>query len=343
MKAAVRRAFGGPEVLRLEEVPTPEPAPDEVRLRVRAASINLGDWELLTGQPRWITWFANAFAPRPRHPLPAPAGRSFLERLRAPRYEVLGSDVAGTVDAVGSKVTRFRVGDEVFGDCSPAGFGAFAEVVCAPERCCLVPKPPELTFEQAAALPQAGFIALQAMRDRAAVRPGMRVLVNGAGGGAGTLAVQLAVHYGAEVTGVDGPTKQELMRSLGAAHVFDYTAEDFTASDRRYDAILDMAAHRSLFPLRRSLVPGGLYLLAGGNGKASLQAAFLGPFLPARGGRVKYLLAATRAENLTTLAELCTAGTVRPVIDRCYPLHEAGEALGRVGRKESLGKVLIVP
>jgi NADPH:quinone reductase-like Zn-dependent oxidoreductase len=207
--------------------------------------------------------------------------------LFEPKYKILGSDVAGRVEAVGRSVTQFQPGDEVFGDCGIAGFGAFAEYVCVPERAVLVRKPASMTFEQAAAIPQAAFIALNGLRDRAQVQPGQRVLINGAGGGAGTFAVQIARSYGAEVTGVDGPSKLEMLRSIGADHVIDYTREDFTRNGQRYDAIVDLAAYRTVLESRRSLTPNGIYLMAGGSGTALWQSAFLGPLISMTGnGRV---------------------------------------------------------
>ena len=346
MKAAVRHEFGPPEVLHVEEVRTPSPADDEIRIRVHAASVNLGDWELLTGHPLYITVLATLFA-RPKHAVIPASGEGKTRRGRGlfkPKIKILGSDIAGRVDAVGRNVTRFRPGDEVFGDCGSGGFGAFAEYVCVPEKATLAPKPSGMSFEQAAAIPQAAFIAVQGIRDKARVQPGAKVLVNGAGGGAGTIAVQLAKLYGAEVTGVDGPDKLEMLRSIGADHVIDYTREDFTENGKCYDVILDMAAYRSIFRSRRSLTPDGIYLLAGGSGTATWQSAFLGPLLSRTGnGRVKFLLADSNPENLIFLTELFEAGTVVPVIDSCHPLHEAGEALRLLGEKRSRGKVVITP
>lgn len=348
MKAALRHAFGGPEVLNLEEVQTPRPHDDEILIRVHAASVNLGDWELLTGEPRYISVLATLFTRKPRH-----EAISLVERNASaqkskdffkPKFKILGSDIAGRVEAVGKEVTQFREGDEVFGDCTIGGFGAFAEYVCVPEKAALAKKPASMSFEQAAAIPQASFIALQGIRDHAKVRPGQRVLINGAGGGAGTFAVQLAKMYGAEVTGVDGPSKLEMLRGLGADHVIDYTREDFTKSGKRYDVILDMAAYRTVFESRRALTPSGIYLMTGGSGTALWQSAFLGPFLSMAGkGRVKLLLANGSRDDLVLMTELFAAGKVAPVIDKCYPLHETGEALRRVGEKQSKGKVIITP
>ncbi len=340
MKAAVRYDYGPPEVLEIAEVPTPTPRDDELLIRVRAASVNLGDWELLTGRPTYIIVLVKIFGPRVRHPVVPPAGQGGFFKSR---YKILGCDVAGQVEAVGRSVTRFRPDDEVFGDCAISGFGAFAEYVCVPEKAALVPKPVGMTFEQAASIPQASFLAVQGIRGKARVRPGQKVLINGAGGGAGSFAVQIAKADGAEVTGVDGPDKLDLMRSLGADHVIDYTREDFTQNGERYDAILDLAAYRSVFECRRSLTPDGIYLVAGGSGKA-LGLSFLGPLLPRRGrGRVRPLLVDARRDDLVLMTELFQAGKVVPVIDRCYPLEETGEAIRRLGEKRSRGKVLVTP
>lgn len=348
MKAAVRYEYGSPEVLNLEEVLRPTPTDHEVLIRVHAASVNLGDWELLTANPLYITVIATLFAPKSRHDVvsSSDAGASARKSggLFKPKWKILGSDIAGRVEAVGSNVTQFRPGDEVFGDCSIAGFGAFAEYVCVPEKAALVPKPAGMSFDQAAAIPQAAFIAVQGLRDQVRVQPGQKVLINGAGGGAGTFAVQLAKAYGAEVTGVDGPSKLEMLRSIGADHVIDYTQENFTENGERYDVILDMAAYRSVFESRRSLTPDGIYLLAGGSGKAMWQSAFLGPVISKTGnGRVKFLLADWSRDDLNRMAEMFEAGTVVPVIDACYPLAETAEALRCVGEKRSKGKVVITP
>jgi len=212
MKAAVRHEYGPPEVLNVEEVRTPTPADDELLVRVLAASVNLGDWELLTADPLYITVLVQIFGPKPRHKVVSSndEGDSVRRgRFFKPRYKILGTDIAGRVETVGRNVTQFQPGDEVFGDC--VGFGAFAEYVCVSEKDALVSKPDSMTFEQAAAVPQAASIALRALRDKAQVHPGQKVLVNGAGGGAGTFAVQIAKLHGAEVTGVDGPGKLEVL------------------------------------------------------------------------------------------------------------------------------------
>ena len=329
-------------MLRLEEVATPTPAQDEILIRVRAASINLGDWELLTGQPLFISVLAHLFSREQQYEF-APASVTMSKGgFFPPKSKILGTDLAGHVDAVGNSVTQFQVGDEIFG--MVERFGAFAEYVCVSETAPMVAKPPSMSFEQAAALPQATHIALQAIRDKAQVQSGQNVLVNGAGGGAGTLAVQLARLYGAEVTGVDGPTKLDMLRSIGADHVIDYTREDFNRNGKRYDAILDMAAYKSVFKSRRSLTSSGIYLVGGGSGTATWQSALLGPVISKFGrGKVAFLLAESRREDLIDVGKLFEAGQITPIIDRSYPLCDAGEALRRVGEKQGIGKVLIIP
>ncbi len=342
MKAAVRQAYGPPEVLRFEEVTTPTPADNEILIRVRAASINLGDWELLTGKPLFISVLAHLFSREQRYEFAPTSVTTNKAGFFPPKAKILGTDVAGRVEAVGDNVTQFQAGDEVFG--MAERFGAFAEYVCVSETAPMVKKPASMSFEQAAALPQATHIALQAIRDKAQVQPGQTVLVNGAGGGAGTLAVQLAKLYGAEVTGVDGPSKLDMLRSIGADHVIDYTQEDFNRNGERYDAILDMAAYRSVFRSRRSLTSSGIYLMGGGSSTATWQSALLGPVISKFGrGRVAFLLAESRREDLIDVGELFEAGKVTPIIDRSYPLCDAGEALRRVGEKQGIGKVLIIP
>lgn len=342
MKAAVRQVYGPPDVLKLEEVETPTPADDEILIRVVAASINLGDWELLTGHPRFIAVLAHMFSRKQQYEFSSTSITNSSSGFFPPKAKILGTDVAGRVEAVGNNVTQFQLGDEVYG--MAERFGAFAEYVCVPDTAPMVKKPASMSFEQAAALPQATHIALQAIRDKAQVQPGQSVLVNGAGGGAGTLAVQLAKLYGAEVTGVDGPTKLDMLRSIGADHVIDYTQEDFNRNGKRYDAILDMAAYRSVFKSRRSLTSTGIYLMGGGSGTATWQSALLGPLISKFGnGRVAFLLAASRREDLIHMGELFEAGKVTPVVDRSYPLCSAGEALRRVGEKQGIGKVIIIP
>ncbi|MEM7049084.1 MAG: NAD(P)-dependent alcohol dehydrogenase [Acidobacteriota bacterium] len=342
MQASVRYRYGTSEVLELAEIERPAPCDDEILVKVEAASANLGDWEILTGKPLFITAMATLMGPKVRHPV-VPSGSRDAARKSGgffkPRYQILGCDVAGRVEAVGRKVTRFEPGDEIFGMCA---FGAFAEYVCIPETATLVEKPGHLTFEQAAALPQATYIAVQSIRDVGGVQPGQKVLINGAGGGAGSLAVQLAKLRGAVVTGVDNGKKLEWMRSIGADHVLDYTREDFTEQGERYDLIVDLVAQRSIRACRRALEPEGTYLVAGGGMMATFKAMLLG-LLPAKPGKQKiaFLMAQDKAEDLAFVSELVKAGKVQPLIDKVYPLSEVPEALRSMAEGEALGKVVI--
>lgn len=321
MQAVVRRCYGPVDVLRVEEVARPSPADDEVLVRVRAAALNPLDWHYLTGTPYVMR---------------------FESGLGTPKSDRLGVDFSGTVAAVGRDVTRFRPGDEVFGS-RP---GAFAEYVAVPEGRALVPKPSNLSFEQAAAVPVAAITALQGLRDKGRVRPGQKVLVNGASGGVGTFAVQIAKSFGAEVTGVCSTRNVELVRSLGADHVVDYTREDFTHAGRRYDVILDTVGNHSLADIRRALTPAGIHVIVGG----PKDDPWLGP-LP---GFIKapllslfvdqqfvVLLAQLNAADLVVLNDLMQAGQVTPVIDRRYGLGEVPEAIRYLETRRARGKVVI--
>lgn len=317
MKAMTYRRYGSPDDIEIAELPKPTPKDGEVLIEVRAASVNLSDWEMLTGTPLYARVWG----------------------LFKPRFPVLGSDVAGRVEAVGKGVTRLKPGDEVFGDIM-GSFGAFAEYVCAPEDK-LMPKPPGMTFEAASTLPQAAVIALRGIRDKGHVEAGHKVLINGAGGGSGTFAIQLAKSLGAVVTGVDNTAKQDFMRSIGADHVVDYTREDFAERGESYDLILDLVAHRSIFVHRRVLAPGGRYLLVGGSMARLLQSLLLGPLLSMGSRKLGLLVAEPEDGDADALRELVEGGTLRPEIDRRYPLGEGVEALRRVGEGRALGKVVI--
>ena len=316
MKAIIRSQYGSPEVLSLEEVDTPVPGDGEVLIRVRAASINASDTEGLQGKPLYAR----------------------IDGPFRPRTKILGSDVAGTVETVGDGVTQFRAGDEVFGDTLYHGAGAFAEYVCVKESAPLVIKPPHLSFEQAATLPQAAVIALQAIPKP--VQSGDKVLINGAGGGAGTFAIQLAKAAGAKVTGVDNEWKQEHMRSQGAERVIDYRREDYTADRGRYDLILDLAGHRSIFAIARALAPGGRYAVVGGSVASLLQAVTLGRLL-GRKKRFGILIVRPNKADLERAASLVGEGSLRPVIDRIFPLAETAQGLRYMGEGRALGKVVV--
>ena len=319
MKAVVYTRYGPPDVLRVTNVAAPVPKDNEVLVRVAAVSLNRSDWETLRGKPLY-----------------ARIGGPFR-----PRHHVLGSDIAGRVQAAGPRVTLFRPGQDVFGDIL-RHMGGFAQYVCVPEGA-LAPMPAVMTYAEAAALPQAGAIALQGIRDKGQVQRGQKVLVNGAGGGSGMYAIQLAKLHGAEVTGVDNAEKLEFMRSVGADHVIDYTREDFTANGRAYDLILDLAAHRSAFAYQASLVPGGRYLYVGGSVTTLLQALLAGPVIGRADGRkIRLLAVRLGVEHLAPMVELCQAGKIATVIDRRYPLSETPAALRYLGEGHAKGKVVIV-
>jgi len=320
MKAIVCTKYGSPDELQLKEVPTPSPNDDQVLVKIHAASLNAADLETLRGV--------------------------LLVRMASPRrplHQILGSDIAGRVEAIGKNVQQFQPGDEVWGDLSyPHGLGAFAEYVCAAENA-LAPKPPSMTFEEAATYPQAAIVALQSLRDKAQIRPGQKVLINGAGGGMGTFAVQLAKYFGADVTAVDSTRKLDMLQSIGADQVIDYTQEDYTQSGQRYDLILDLAAHRSVSDYRRALTPGGIFMMVGGSVATLLQVVTRGTWISRRGSQKIGLNAWTpnKREDLAFLAELFEAGKVLPVIDRRYPLHEVPEALRYLEEEPHLGKIVI--
>jgi len=318
MKAVVYTRYGPPETLRLEEVDRPSPKDDEVLVKVRAVSVNASDWETLHGKPL----YARIGGPT------------------RPRFTTLGSDIAGRVEATGPGVTRFRPGDEVFGD-NLAQMGGFAEYVCAREKA-LALKAAGISFEEAAAIPQAGVIALQGIRRKGNVQPGQKVLINGAAGGAGSFAVQLAKLSGGEVTGVDSTAKLDFVRSLGADHVVDYTREDFTRTGQHYDLVLDVAAHRSVFDYRRALAPRGRYLYVGGSVSTLLQVLIVGPLIGRKAGKkLRLLVVQPNARDLVAVAELCQAGTIVPVIDRRFSLGEVPEALRYLGDGHAHGKLVI--
>jgi NADPH:quinone reductase-like Zn-dependent oxidoreductase len=317
VKAVVYTRYGPPGVLRLADVEKPVPGRGEVLVRVHAVSLNGSDWETLRGKPLYSR-----------------IGGPFR-----PRHHILGSDIAGQVAAAGTGATLFHPGNEVYADIL-GHMGGFAEYVCVPESA-LSRMPAGLSYEEAAALPQAGAIALQGIRDKGRVGAGQAVLINGAGGGSGMYAVQLAKLLGAEVTGVDNTGKLEFMRSLGADHVVDYTRDDFTASGRAYDLILDLAAYRPPLAYRRSLRPGGRYLYVGGSMAALLQALLAGPLAGAGGRKIGVLAVRLGVQHLAPLVELCQAGKIATVIDRRYALGEVPQALQYLGEGNAKGKVIV--
>jgi len=320
MEAIVYEKYGLSDVLQLKEVEKPVPRDNEALVKVRASSMNDWDWALLRGKP-----FMNRLS----------AGL-----LKPKRIKILGADIAGLVEAVGRKVVQFKPGDEVFGDLSGCGFGGFAEYVCARESA-LVLKPASLTFEEAAAVPQGGILALQGLHSKGSLQSGQRILINGAGGGAGTFAVQIAKYIGAEVTGVDSTIKLDIMRSVGADHVIDYTQEDFTKMGRLYDRILDFAAYHSVFDYKRALSPNGIYVIVGGSTSRILQIACLGILISLITKKKMGLLLHKQNKGLDFMNDLLETGKVKPVIDKVYPLKEAPEAMQYFGEGLARGKVVI--
>jgi NADPH:quinone reductase-like Zn-dependent oxidoreductase len=323
MKAAVYSRYGSPDVVQVRDVAKPAPKDNEVLIKVRAASVNPLDWHGMRGKPYIMR---------------------LLGGLSKPKRAGLGVDVAGQVEAVGKDATRFKPGDNVFGDVFGTSGGAFAEYVCAPESK-LVMKPDNVTFEQAASVPVAAFTALQGLRDHGHVQPGQRVLINGAAGGVGTLAVQIAKRFGADVTGVCSTRNVEMVRSLGADRVIDYTQEDFTLSGQRYDVILDAVGNRSLSAFRRVLNPTGICVIAAGpDGRwigplaRFIQALAFSPFVSQK---LVPFIARPNKEDLTTLSELMKDGKVIPVIDKRYTLSEVSEAIGYLEKGHARGKVVI--
>lgn len=318
MKAIVYERYGPPEVLNLAELPQPVPTDDELLIKIYAVSVNGADHERMVGRPLYAR----------------------IGGLTKPGSPILGSDIAGRVEAVGKNITEFQPGDFVFGEI-PGYQGGFAEYVACSDKY-LVRKPDGLSFAQAATIPQAGVIALQGIRDKGGAQSGMQVLINGAGGSAGTFAVQLAKLYGAQVTGVDNAGKLDFVRSLGADHAIDYKRQDFTKSGKQYDLILDVIAHRSVFDYKRALAPQGNYFYVGGSVGLLLQILLLGPLIKKRSGKsIRMLFVEQGREPLLAITDLVLNGKVIPVIDSEYPLSEAREAMRRVAEGRARGKVVI--
>ncbi len=323
MKAIVYCDYGSPDVLKLEEVEKPVPADDQILIKVHAASVNPLDWHYMRGIPRVMR---------------------IETGLRKPKLMRLGVDCAGTVEAIGRNVTRFKPGDEVFGGRN----GALAEYVCAREEGAIVVKPASVSFEQAASVPIAGLTALQALRDKGQLQSGQKVLINGASGGVGTFAVQIAKSMDADVTGVCSTRNVDLVKSLGANHVIDYTKEDFAKTDQRFDLILDNVGTQPLSSFRRVLKPNGIYVMIGGGGpndggwigamSRPLKALIMSPFISQKMGM---MLADLNKKDLSAMAELIRAGKVTPVIDRRYKLSEVPEAIRYLEEGHARGKIII--
>jgi len=312
MKAIVYERYGSPDVLELRDVEKPSVTDDGVLVRVRAASANPYDWHFMRGKPYFTR---------------------LMFGLLKPKVHSLGADLAGEVEVVGKDVTRFRPGDSVFGE----GAGAFAEYACVPEHW-LALKPANLSFEQAAAVPMAGVTALQGLRDGGKIQAGQKVLVLGASGGVGTFAVQIAKSFGAEVTGVCSTKNVEMVRKLGADHVVDYTREDFTRGDARYDLMLDTIGNRSLHACRRVLAPKAVYVFIGGRMSHLAASMLAGPFVSQD---VKAVVAKRSSADLEFLSGLIEAGKITPVIDRTYKLDEVPAAIGYLEEGHARGKIVI--
>ncbi len=321
MKAIVQTAYGSPDVLSLQEVDKPLVTANSVLVRVRAASVNAGDWHLMRGDP-------------------------FISRLMfggilQPKFKTLGVDVAGQVEAIGTDVTQFQVGDEVFGDLSECGFGTFAEYVCVTEAA-LVMKPANLSFEQAATVPCAALTALQGLRDCGQIRPGQKILINGASGGVGSFAVQISKALGAEVTAVCSTNKMEMMRSIGADHIIDYTRTDITKNGQAYDLILDAAAYRSAFDYSPILTSKGTYVLVGGSTARLFQVLLFGALIPKISGRkVQCLASKPNQADLAILRDFLATGKIVPFIDRTYNLSEVPMAIRQLEQRQVRGKIAI--
>jgi NADPH:quinone reductase-like Zn-dependent oxidoreductase len=320
MKAIVYRCYGSPDVLNFEDIAKPTPADDEVLVKVVAASVNPLDWHYMRGSPYLMRLGSG---------------------LSAPNDSGMGVDFAGTVEAVGKNVKRFKPGDEVFGGRD----GAFAEFVTIPEERALARKPANITFAQAASVPIAAITALQALRDKGKLKPGHKVLINGASGGVGTFAVQIAKSFGAEVTGVCSTRNVEMVRSIGADHIIDYTREDYTESGKQYDLIIDMVGNHSLMANRRALTPEGIFVIVGG-GKGNWLGPLMGPIKalmlsPFVDQEFVLLLSALRKDDLAILADLMQAGLVTPVIDRRYRLSDVPVAIRYSEEGHAQGKIII--
>lgn len=318
MKAIVCTKYGSPDVLQLQEVEQPAPDDDQVLIKIHAASVNAYDWHLLTADIFLVRLMGGAFL-KPKHKIP-------------------GADIAGRVEAVGRNVKQFHPGDEVFGSIA---HGGFAEYACARENV-LALKPANLSFEQAAAVPMAALTALQGLRDKGQIRPGQKVLINGASGGVGTFAVQIAKSFGAQVTAVCSTRNLDQARSLGADQVIDYTKEDFTRNGQQYDLILAANGYHPIGDYARALAPNGIYVMSGGYVAQLFQAILLGQWMSRNGNKKMGAVSAiTNQKDLAYIKELLEAGKVKPVIDRCYPLSEVPEALRYLGDGHAKGKIAI--
>jgi NADPH:quinone reductase-like Zn-dependent oxidoreductase len=321
MKAIVTAKYGPPDVLELTEVEKPIPLDNQILVKIHAASVNFGNLVLLKGEP-YLARFAFG--------------------LFKPKYTIPGGDISGVVESIGKDVTQFRPGDEVFGDLSGCGWGGFAEYVAAPEKAFAL-KPANLSFEEAAAVPMAGVTALQSLRDKGKIQSGQKVLINGASGGVGTFAVQIAKSYGAEVTGVCSTRNLDILKSIGADYCLDYKKEKFPQNnDRRYDLILGVNGHQPISAYKRALTPNGIFVHVGGSGAQMFQAMVQGPWVSMTGKqKMGTFLQRANQKDLLFIKELLEAGKVKPIIDRSYKLSELPEAFRYFEEGHSQGKVVI--
>ena len=318
MKAIIYKSYGSHENLQLEEIEKPIPKENEVLIKVHAVSLNASDNEMLTATPSYVRMWG----------------------LFKPKFNILGSDVAGTIEAIGKNITQFKIGDEVFADVMER-WGGLAEYVCIPESL-LLEKPADMTFEEVAALPQAAVVALQGVRDKKEIKSGQKILINGAGGGAGTFAIQIAKLLGAEVTGVDHAEKFELMRSLGADYVIDYRKEDYTKNGKQYDKIVDFVAAHSIFKNKNALTSDGNYVVVGGAIPKLLSAGIWGALISLTGKKKMGILVHNQnKKDISYIIDLIQNKKIKPIIEKCYSLEETPKAFEHLGNGKALGKIVV--
>lgn len=318
MQAITYTKYGSPDVLKLKEIETPAPKENEVLLKVYAASVNSWDWDLLRGRPV-IFRFSGLFKPK---------------------HQILGSDVAGEVEKAGGKIKKFKPGDRVFGDLCQCGWGGFAEYVSTDENS-LTLLPETISFKEAAAFPQAGVMALQGIKDSGQVKQGQNILINGAGGGVGTFAIQIAKYFGATVTCVDKSEKFEMMKSIGADYVIDYTKEDFTKNENHYDLILDVMGHHPILDYKNALTKEGKYIIVGGSPSLIFKVIFFGKLITLFSKKQMKILAHKPNKNLSYLVELFESGKLKPIIKNCYKLEQTAQALRQIGDGNAMGKIIV--
>lgn len=320
MKAIVYSKFGSTDNFKLKEVEKPNPKDNEVLIKIHAASINSWDWDMVRGRPLLYRLLFGIFKPK---------------------FPIIGCDVAGKIEAVGKNVSHLKLGDEVFGDVSPCGFGAFAEYVCAPENLIAL-KPANATFEEAAAIPQGAVLALQSLQIKKDIKPEHHILINGAAGSMGPFALQLTKLKGATVTCVDAAPKLNMLSALGADHVIDYTQEDFTKNGKRYDMIIEPVANQSIFAYKRSLAPNGNYVIVGGKVRRIFQTLFVGSLISLfTDKKMRILVHHPNTNDLNILKELVEAGKLKSIIDKTFPLQDTPKALKYYGSGNAIGKVVI--